>query len=398
MKEVSNSSLPPVKVYFENLNAIRFIAAFLVIIHHIEQFKGLLHLPNAMDNAFVFVVGKLGVVMFFVLSGFLISYLLFKEQEVTGTISIKDFYIRRILRIWPLYFLIVLSAFFIFPFINFFTIDGYPKAVVWHGLVYKLVLYVLFLPNVVLNVFGLIPYASQAWSIGAEEQFYLVWPGLNKMVKNKWLLMLLVIFIYLVVKFSIYHILPPGRVLTVFNGLWESTPIDCMAIGGLFAVVLDSNTAFSAALKRLLFSKIVQWITLLIALVMVIKGVRIPYFHYEVYALLFGVLICNLAANKQRIFSMENAWTNYLGKISYGMYMYHSIAIVFSIRLLVKLNVMQNIILYPLVFILVILMSTISYDFFEKRFINRKAKYSKLISGDSAKMAAVPVMQPAKSS
>ena len=379
---------PLVKIYFENLNAIRFIAAFLVIIHHTEQLKGLLHLPNYFDVVFVSIIGKLGVVMFFVLSGFLISYLLFKEQEVTDTISIRDFYIRRVLRIWPLYFLVVLSAFFVLPFIDFFTINDFPKSVVWHGLAYKLVLYVLFLPNVVLNVFGAVPYASQTWSIGAEEQFYLVWPGLNKLVKNKWLLMFAVIFIYLLVKFLISHILPPGRVLTVFNGLWESTPIDCMAIGGLFAVIVNENTLFSIAIKNILFSKPVQWITLLVTVAMIAKGIYIPYFHYEVYAGLFGILICNFAANTQRIFSMETPWTNYLGKISYGMYMYHSIAIVFSIRLLIKLNILQNVVLYPLVFALVIFLSTVSYNLFEKRFIIRKAKYSKLISGDSAKEKA----------
>jgi peptidoglycan/LPS O-acetylase OafA/YrhL len=338
-----------------------------------------------MSNAFIYVIGKLGVIMFFVLSGFLISYLLFKEQEVTGTVSIKDFYIRRILRIWPLYFLIILSAFFIFPFIDFFTLDAYPKSVVWNRLVYKLVLYALFLPNVVLNVLGVIPYASQAWSIGAEEQFYLVWPGLNKVVKNKWLLMISVIFFYLLIKFSVYHILPPGRVLTVFNALWESTPIDCMAIGGFFAVIINENDAFVIVIRKILFSKPLQWLTLIITLAMVAKGVQIPYFQNEVYAVLFGTLICNLAANKQRIFSMENVWTNYLGKISYGMYMYHSIAIVFSIRLLMKLNILHDATLYPLVFALVVLISTVSYDSFEKKFINRKAKYSKLISGDGAK-------------
>src|SRR5690348_17102619 len=76
-----------VKVYFENLNAIRFIAAFMVIIHHVEQFKYILGVPGE-GSKVIGMLGKLGVVLFFVLSGFLISYLLFKEKEVTKTISI----------------------------------------------------------------------------------------------------------------------------------------------------------------------------------------------------------------------------------------------------------------------------------------------------------------------
>ena len=184
------------KVYFENLNTIRFIAATLVIVHHIEQFKAMFNLDNLWDNKVVGMIGKLGVVLFFVLSGFLISYLLFIEKEVTNTISIKKFYIRRILRIWPLYFLIILFAFFIFPFIEFFSWPEIGKEVVWDNVSFKLILYVFFLPNLALNIYETIPYASQTWSIGAEEQFYLIWPVLNKKIKSKWMLMFSVIFIY----------------------------------------------------------------------------------------------------------------------------------------------------------------------------------------------------------
>ncbi|WP_164891118.1 acyltransferase family protein, partial [Botryobacter ruber] len=67
------------KIYFPNLNGLRFIAAFVVIIHHMEQIKSLLGLQNYWSNPFISVVGKLGVVLFFVLSGFLITYLLLVE-------------------------------------------------------------------------------------------------------------------------------------------------------------------------------------------------------------------------------------------------------------------------------------------------------------------------------
>lgn len=189
------------KVYFENLNTIRFIAASLVIIHHIEQFKSVFHLPNYWDNKVILVIGKLGVILFFVLSGFLISFLLFKEHEVTNTISVKKFYIRRILRIWPLYFLIVLSSFFIFPFLEFFSLPGIEKELIWNNLFFKLLLFTTFLPNLVLHIYGMIPFASHTWSIGAEEQFYLIWPVLNKKIKSKWILMFFVIFIYLFIQY-----------------------------------------------------------------------------------------------------------------------------------------------------------------------------------------------------
>lgn len=65
------------KVYFPNLNGLRFVAAFMVIIHHVEQFKNLFGLENIFHKSpFISIVGKLGVILFFVLSGFLITYLL----------------------------------------------------------------------------------------------------------------------------------------------------------------------------------------------------------------------------------------------------------------------------------------------------------------------------------
>src|ERR1700741_1236659 len=96
------------KIYFPNLNGLRFIAAFLVIIHHIEQIKSILHLPNYLGRIpCISKIGKFGVVLFFVLSGFLITYLLLTEENTFKKISVRQFYMRRILRIWPLYFLIV---------------------------------------------------------------------------------------------------------------------------------------------------------------------------------------------------------------------------------------------------------------------------------------------------
>ena len=112
------------KIYFQNLNGLRFFAALLVIIHHIEQMKNSLGLENNWNLPVVLVIGKLGVILFFVLSGFLITYLLLEEERYTQTISIKDFYMRRILRIWPLYFLILLISFFVLTYVPFFYIGN----------------------------------------------------------------------------------------------------------------------------------------------------------------------------------------------------------------------------------------------------------------------------------
>ena len=86
--------------YIPELTGLRALAALMVFAGHASK-DGLL--PEFLGISY----SMQGVFLFFVLSGFLITYLLLKEEEITGTISIKDFYIRRVLRIWPLYFLII---------------------------------------------------------------------------------------------------------------------------------------------------------------------------------------------------------------------------------------------------------------------------------------------------
>ena len=106
------------RVYFPGLNGIRFLAALAVMICHMEMTKHWFHEPNIYTVSFVGgVLGDIGVILFFVLSGFLITYLLLQEQQDLGTIKIKQFYIRRILRIWPLYYMVILLGLFVLPFL-----------------------------------------------------------------------------------------------------------------------------------------------------------------------------------------------------------------------------------------------------------------------------------------
>ena len=109
------------KIYFSNLDAIRFIAAAMVFLGHGLR-NAYIYLPiqNNFIGKFLNLISKAGtgVSIFFVLSGFLITYLLISEFELNARISIKKFYIRRILRIWPLYFAVVIFSFFLYPFLK----------------------------------------------------------------------------------------------------------------------------------------------------------------------------------------------------------------------------------------------------------------------------------------
>ena len=91
---------------FPGLSALRALAALFVVIGHIPLNQAAARIPSPSWGAFFF-RGQPAVLFFFTLSGFLITYLLLAEHEATGTISVRSFYIRRALRIWPLYFSVV---------------------------------------------------------------------------------------------------------------------------------------------------------------------------------------------------------------------------------------------------------------------------------------------------
>lgn len=112
-----------------------------------------------------------------------------------------------------------------------------------------------------------------------------------------------------------------------------------------------------------------------------VHPVRIPYIRYEFFAVLFGIMIVNLAGNNKRIFSLEYKWLSYLGKISYGLYMYHSIVIVLVIRVLLHYGVFNNYLLTVLVTVFTCLVAALSYEFFEKWFLKKKVNFSRVISG-----------------
>lgn len=370
------------KVYFPNLNGLRFIAAMMVLFPHIEQMKPFLGYHNVL-HIYPYETGKLGVVLFFVLSGFLITYLLLTEEKLAGVINIKKFYIRRILRIWPLYFFIVLLAFFILPNISIFIIDGYEKEVIQQQLPVKILLYAVFLPQFVGYLSGLIPYASHLWSVGTEEQFYLVWPVLVKYIKkHRIYLMFFVILFYLIIKLFVL----PQLAGNIFLGyaiekFWTSFMIDSMAIGGIYAILLFQKNKILAVIQN----RYTFYLVLLLTMIMWLSGVKFPYIHFEIYSILFGLIIMNFASNDKIKISLENKLFTYMGNISYGLYMYHPIAIALALTIGFAMDIKSTWFVYSLSLLLTIIVAAISYSYFERYFISLKTKFSNVISGDEAR-------------
>ena len=361
------------KTYFPNLNGIRFIAAFFVFIHHLEQFKYLYKIDNFWtDYPFIKLIGKLGVVLFFVLSGFLITYLLLAEEKLNSQINIKKFYIRRILRIWPLYFLILFSGLFIIPNLNFIVTPFFNQDIFNNDPFKIILIFIFFLPNLAYAIFGLIPYVSHTWSIGTEEQFYLIWPVLLKFTKNKLRIIVLVIIFYLTFKFLLYtNFLNFISYKNLILEFWLTFNIDCMAIGGLFSYLVFKKSK----LLRYLMNKFSFYITLISLCFFLYFKLDFLFFHYEVYAILFGIIILNLSSNNSFSRILENNIFNFLGKISFGIYMYHPFAIILTINIFIYFNFINNLAILFLSLVITLVLSGFSFFYFEKFFLIKKNKY-----------------------
>ena len=365
------------KLYFPNLNGLRFIGAFFVIINHTEQLKQFYQIGDGISN-FAKNIGKLGVMLFFVLSGFLITYLLLAEEKSFGKIHIKSFYLRRFLRIVPLYTLLVILAFMIIPTISFLEIPRM-KNPLKDDFTTILLLHLFFIPNLATAIFGFIPYIAQAWSIGTEEQSYLIWPLLlRKIKKNRLSLMIgIVLFhfsirLFLSDQFALQ--IPYRETLQLF---WVHFNIDAIAVGSFFAILFINKNPIVKYILNTNFFYFITFSTIL----MLLLAVKIPYLHYQFYAILFGIIILNLAVNNSLKRTLEWTILNYLGKISYGIYMYHFIVLIPVLLLASKLKTENTIFIYSLVLTITIIIASISYHYFESFFLKRKRKYSFIKSG-----------------
>lgn len=362
------------KIYFPNLNGLRAIAALLVVVHHTEMMKAMYKIDNQWESSpFIVIAGHLGVVLFFVLSGFLITYLLLAEEKQTQNIDIKAFYIRRALRIFPLYFLVIVLALFVLPQFSFWDFPDFDKKFLLQDFPLKIFLFFTFFSNFVLSHFGALPYAAQTWSVSTEEQFYLIWVLLLKYFKShRLILMLGVIGGYLGMKIllQIPFFIPHH---TMILGYWNMFNIDCMAIGGIFAVLSFEKYPIIKYLQNTFFF----YFILLLSISLLIMGYQFPIFQDKCYALLFGILILNFAQNPNLAFSLENKVLNYLGKLSYSLYMFHFVGIVLAIQLSLRSGWVSPYFINLLSILFTIGIASISYHYFEQFFLSYKEHFRK---------------------
>lgn len=348
---------------------------------------------NLWDTPFFFEAGGAGVDFFFVLSGFLITTLLLKENEHKGTIDLKKFYLRRVLRIWPLYYFIIVVCYFIIPPTQFFYINGYSEFI-YDNFLSKLLYSFFFMPNVALSVYKGIPYAAPLWSVGVEEQFYLFWPLLLLFFKNKLRLIIAFIILFIAVKAglalsnSIFSL--DEKWYIPIKDFLVATRMECMGIGGLGAYLVFKKYRIGNLLKSN-YSLLVATLLLPPAIIFAKDLLEL---HHIVFAALFLIIIINGATNNKTPVKLENKVFLMLGNISYGLYLWHSICLGLLINLLSR-NVFLmnnsfwfNTALYWGTFGLSIGISWLSYRYLETPFLKFKKKFAVIISGADARKQA----------
>jgi peptidoglycan/LPS O-acetylase OafA/YrhL len=367
------------KLYFNGLNELRAFAALAVVFHHIELYKHRLGMDSlykvSFVNGFIENLGKNGVYLFFVLSGFLITYLLLEEKSITGEISVSKFYKRRILRIWPLYYIIVVIGFFLLPFLyncfsNFFEGQtSFNERI--ENLVYgkNLFLFLFFFSNVALQIFGGVAGAAQSWSVSVEEQFYFIWPWIVKFFSN---ILGVVLFLIIIIINLINYNIDVFNSVPILKAFFSTFNVDLMAIGGIVAIVYRN---YREIVQQLVTNRII----ILFVFISVISQLFYKTFLTTI-SLSFGMLILVFIENKIKI-----KWFSSLGKWSYGIYMYHPMVMYFSFSIVNKLKVKSfigsNLMYYSLVFGLTIVISYFSYRYIELFFLKLKHKFSPVISG-----------------
>lgn len=376
----------PERFYRPELDVIRFFAFLLVFFCHALPRSGdlsLYCLPKKITSLyFVFLsVSSYGLCLFFTLSAFLICELLLREREAVGTINVKQFYIRRILRIWPLYYL-ALAIGVIIAFLpgNFHRdFEGFAWFAIfmgsWHSSLYGAIQSPVY----------------PLWSISVEEQFYLVVPWAAKFLNRKSLYGFCAIII-LVSNAELYSL---GRAKAIGYRIWTDSLVqfECFAAGILLCLVLHGRMPRIPLWQRLtlIAGSGILWITAAHGLH---HGFSFISENLGSWSLIGGRALVSLGCVLLLLAflgvqpKLLPGWTIYLGRISFGLYVYHGFALGLTHHHLLDRLYINQIPIFPLKVILTagftvafpfgvtLLVAMLSYRYFETPFLKMKRRHA----------------------
>lgn len=369
--------------YFKNLDSIRFLAAFMVLLSHIiRPAYDYVQMPEWLWRGLTTIsYGGNGVSLFFVMSGFLITYLLIEERKTKGRIQLFNFYLRRTLRIWPLYFLVIAFAFGLYPLLKqVMGVHQELRTNVWFHLGF---LANFDLINVQQNCFGSDAMSQNInWSISIEEQFYVFWPLIFAFLPPRTWLPVIFTLLCISLAFRIQH--HENASLLYFHTL---SVLPDLMMGGLAAISVQFSNKMRQFFENCGFAWQAFFLLLLFGLLLfrteLSTGGYWPAYSRFIFSFSMALVITSQALNvKKSVLNLSNwGFASRMGKYTYSIYLLHPLAILFvdiSMRLLhLTTKGFWPIILGgTLAIVLTFVLSILSYRYFESPFLKLKERFT----------------------
>jgi peptidoglycan/LPS O-acetylase OafA/YrhL len=368
-------------LYFPELDGLRFLAFLMVFIHHAPQLATFGFLQAFQGFLFTLhIYGWMGVDLFLCLSAFLFTKLLLVEQNTHGDINIKNFYIRRLLRIWPLYYIFITVMLLITS-----SPEGWNRALAFRSLGPA-----TFTDNILTAALGynMIFASAHLWTISYEEQFYAVIPWfLRRLFKMSNTGRFQVIFAILILFTSIRAFMIYKNVQTPAIWVLPVTHFESIFGGIILGLGWFDKLGGKINPKACLIAGII----LLIMVCKLPNADTISWYLMLTYPLVgLGMSLIIYAIMKDDRSFIKNIFRSrmmtYLGKISYGLYVYHLLAINCGIWLAKYLNILPDrIITFQLAVFtsglwFTVLFSIVSYQLLEKPFLRYKERFTAIKS------------------
>lgn len=363
-----------IRPLFPNLNGLRFTGALTVMLFHCFT----LHREiwgDFYQSSWFQAIGKilnkghLGVALFFVLSGFLITYLLLDELKRNGRINVMHYFIRRILRVWPLYFVITVFGFFLFPHLPYGVETTHE---LWR--------YLLFLSNWDELINGArenLNFLTATWSVSVEEQFYLSWGVLIAVIgfRKKWFFPLF--FMGVIVGVLAFRFLHTGDERTIYFHTFSV--VSDLAFGGLLAwlVFEQKMDCFIRKLPRLFI--LLGYVLGFGALFLdgwLLKS-PLAFAARLVPELVFGFIVLEQVYAEHSFYKIDRIPGFFeAGKLTYGFYLFHSIFIYYFAHLFHDWQLTDSFAYYAL-FVMLVFAATyatawLSFRYFETPLLQLK--------------------------
>jgi peptidoglycan/LPS O-acetylase OafA/YrhL len=348
--------------HFHTFDALRFFSFLLVFFLHLPK-TGIYYIDFFLKS------GGIGVTFFFVLSGFLITYILLHEKKFKLKVSLKKFFLRRILRIWPLFYLMIGFAYlspFILEILNLpFKNEGYKP---------NLLISILFGENYKMMTTNTFPDGAPLrvmWSLCIEEHFYILWGLLLYFFKTEKLPLIITLSILIA---NIARIIYTNFELTHIDLF---THLDYFAFGAIPAYILLYKKKWITYVEMIPIYLKYIFLTITLLSIFIIPNTNLEYIEHLtplILGFLFSITIL-LTLGNNSIHIKDSLWFSKLGVYTYGLYLYHTIIILLFIQIFKDLSINNWYVLVVTSLFITIIISMTSYHLFEKQFLKLKKHF-----------------------